>query len=164
LINNKLHPTSIMSGYKIACREACRYIQNNLCLKVSDLGRECLINCVKTSMSSKIIGSEQDFYAKMVVDAILNVKQGDKYPIKSVNIVKNHGGNSMDSQLYKGYVLKTLRACQQMPTSIENAKIACLDFNLNKFRMKMGVQVLVDDPKNLEKIRQRELDILKERI
>jgi chaperonin GroEL (HSP60 family) len=49
-----------------------------------------------------------------------------------------------------------------MPTSIENAKIACLDFNLNKFRMKMGVQVLVDDPKNLEKIRQRELDILKE--
>lgn len=51
-----------------------------------------------------------------------------------------------------------------MPCSIENAKIACLDFNLNKFRMKMGVQVLVDDPKNLEKIRQRELDILKERI
>ncbi len=70
----------------------------------------------------------------------------------------------MDSMLYKGYVLKTIRACQQMPTSIENAKIACLDFNLNKFRMKMGVQVLVDDPKNLEKIRQRELDILKERI
>lgn len=51
-----------------------------------------------------------------------------------------------------------------MPTTIENAKIACLDFNLNKFRMKVGVQVLVDDPKNLEKIRQRELDILKERI
>lgn len=51
-----------------------------------------------------------------------------------------------------------------MPTSVEGARIACLDFNLNKFRMKMGVQVLVDDPKNLEKIRQRELDILKERI
>ncbi len=26
LINQKLHPTSIMSGYKIACREACKYI------------------------------------------------------------------------------------------------------------------------------------------
>jgi T-complex protein 1 subunit alpha len=26
LIKNKLHPTSIMSGYKIACREACNYI------------------------------------------------------------------------------------------------------------------------------------------
>lgn len=104
-----MHPTSIMSGYKIACREACRYIQDNLCLKVNDLGRDCLINCVKTSMSSKIIGTEQDFYAKMVVDAILSVKQGEKYPIKSVNIVKNHGGNSMDSQLYKG--LASIRLC-----------------------------------------------------
>jgi T-complex protein 1 subunit alpha len=49
-----------------------------------------------------------------------------------------------------------------MPVSVENAKIACLDFNLNKFRMKMGVQVLVDDPKNLEKIRQRYLKIKRE--
>jgi T-complex protein 1 subunit alpha len=39
-----------------------------------------------------------------------------------------------------------------------------LDFNLNKFRLQMGIQVLVDDPKNLEKIRQNELDVLKERI
>lgn len=51
-----------------------------------------------------------------------------------------------------------------MPTKIENAKIACLDINLNKFRMAMGVQVLVDDPSNLEKIRRKEMDVLKERL
>jgi T-complex protein 1 subunit alpha len=70
LIKNKLHPTSIMSGYKIACREACKYITENLCMKVSDMSKDCLINCAKTSMSSKIIGSENDFYAKMIVEAI----------------------------------------------------------------------------------------------
>ena len=53
-------------------------------------------------MSSKIIGTENDFYSKMVVDAILNVKAGDKYPVKAINIVKNHGGNSLDSSVYKG--------------------------------------------------------------
>jgi T-complex protein 1 subunit alpha len=36
-----------------------------------------------------------------------------------------------------------------MPTLIKNAKIACLDFNLNKFRLQLGIQVLVDDPKNI---------------
>jgi T-complex protein 1 subunit alpha len=36
-----------------------------------------------------------------------------------------------------------------MPTEIKNAKIACLDFNLNKFRLQLGIQVLVDDPKNI---------------
>jgi T-complex protein 1 subunit alpha len=51
-----------------------------------------------------------------------------------------------------------------MPTRVEKAKIACLDFNLNKFKMMMGVQILVDDPKNLEKIRQKEMDVLKDRI
>ena len=50
-----------------------------------------------------------------------------------------------------------------MPKKIENCKIACVDFNLNKFRMQMGVQVLVQDPDNLDKIRQREMDICKER-
>lgn len=40
-----------------------------------------------------------------------------------------------------------------MVTRVEKAKIAFIDFNLNKFRMAMGIQVLVNDPKNLEKIR-----------
>ena len=50
-----------------------------------------------------------------------------------------------------------------MRTRVDKAKIACLDFNLNKFRLNMGIQVLVTDPKNLEKIRYKECEILKER-
>lgn len=47
-----------------------------------------------------------------------------------------------------------------MPIRVENAKIACLDINLSKFRLAMGISVLVSDPKNLEKIRQKEIEIL----
>ena len=47
---------------------------------------------------------------------------------------------------------------------VKPAKIACLDMNLQKARMHMGVQVLVTDPAELEKIRGREADIIKERI
>jgi T-complex protein 1 subunit alpha len=50
-----------------------------------------------------------------------------------------------------------------MRTRVDKAKIACIDFNLNKFKMQMGIQVLVTDPKNLEKIRFKECEILKER-
>lgn len=51
-----------------------------------------------------------------------------------------------------------------MPKKILNAKIACLDFSLQKTKMKMGVQVLINDPDKLESIRARELDITKEKI
>ena len=66
--------------------------------------------------------------------------------------------------LVDGYALNCTIAAQQMPRSIKNAKIACLDFSLQKAKMKMGVQVLVTDPKELDAIRDRESDITKERI
>jgi T-complex protein 1 subunit alpha len=34
-----------------------------------------------------------------------------------------------------------------------NAKIACLDFSLQKVKMKMGVQLLVSDVDQLDKMR-----------
>lgn len=42
-----------------------------------------------------------------------------------------------------------------MKKRITNAKIACLDINLMKARMQLGVQILVEDPGQLEQIRKR---------
>ena len=51
-----------------------------------------------------------------------------------------------------------------MPKRIVNAKIACLDFSLQKTKMKLGVQVVITDPEKLDQIRQRESNITKEQI
>ncbi|KAK6531538.1 T-complex protein 1 subunit alpha [Arthrobotrys megalospora] len=169
LVKNRIHPTTIISGYRLALREAVKYISEVMSTKVDNLGRESLTNIAKTSMSSKIIGSDSSFFSEMVVDAMLSVKsvnqkQEAKYPVKAVNILKAHGKSALESILVNGYALNCTVASQAMEKRIVNAKIACLDMNLQKTRMALGVHITIDDPEQLEAIRQREAGIVLEKI
>jgi len=51
-----------------------------------------------------------------------------------------------------------------MIKNVKNPKIACIDFNLNKYRMALGITVQCEDVTKLAEVRQREMDITKERI
>lgn len=169
LVKAKIHPTTIITGYRLACKEAVRFMQDNLSVKVDALGRDALVNAAKTSMSSKILANDDDLFAPMAVDAMLSVRsinpRGDiKYPVKAVNVLKAHGKSARESLFVQGYALNCTVASQAMKKRISNAKIACLDINLQKARMQLGIQILVEDPEQLEEIRKREAEITLERI
>jgi T-complex protein 1 subunit alpha len=169
LMKNRIHPTTIITGYRLALREAVKYMNEHISIKVEHLGRDSLLNIAKTSMSSKVIGSDSEFFANMVVDAMQAVKttnnRGEtKYPVKAVNILKAHGKGALESILVKGYALNCTVASQAMTTRVQDAKIAILDMNLQKERMKLGVQITVDDPQQLEQIRARESGMVIDRV
>uniref|UniRef100_A0A915EB52 T-complex protein 1 subunit alpha n=1 Tax=Ditylenchus dipsaci TaxID=166011 RepID=A0A915EB52_9BILA len=164
LVKQKIHPTNVINGYRLACKEAVRYMQDNLSFSVEELDKENIIMAAKTSMSSKLIGPESDFFAAMCVEAATLVKVVDGggkmlFPIKAVNILKAHGKSSKESRLINGYALNCTRASDAMPRKIMNPKIACLDFSLQKAKMHLGISVVVEDPAKLEAIRREEMDI-----
>uniref|UniRef100_A0A1I8F9G1 CCT-alpha n=1 Tax=Macrostomum lignano TaxID=282301 RepID=A0A1I8F9G1_9PLAT len=84
LMSLKIHPTTIISGYRLACRRGL--------ISVDDLARDNIVNAAKTSMSSKIIGCDAgELFAAMGRrrrdgSAGRRCKGGHRYPpIKAVN-------------------------------------------------------------------------------
>lgn len=81
----------------------------------------------RTSMSSKIIGQESDFFSSLAVNAALKVKTEKdgklKCPISNIHILKSHGQSLLDSVLVEGFALNCTRAAQGMPSLVKNAKV-----------------------------------------
>jgi T-complex protein 1 subunit alpha len=170
LVKNQIHPTTIMSGYRIAMKESIKWIQKEMAVQVDALDQDVLHQVAKTSLSSKFVGAESQLFSQIIVDAMkaVKVKGQDgkmKYPVGQVNVLKSHGQSASESMLVpSGYAMQLGRTSQEMPTSVTPAKIALIDFDLKKHRMGQGVNIVIDDPEELEKVRQKEMDITKEKI
>ncbi|EPY27737.1 T-complex protein 1 subunit alpha [Angomonas deanei] len=169
LVMQGLHATSIIAGYKLAMREALKRLDDTLSVKVAALDNTVLTNVARTSMSSKVLNNNADLFSKIVVDAIQSVKTvndfGDVvYPRKAVSVLLQHGRSLNESRLIQGFAMNLSRAAQGMPSSVKGAKIALVDFDLRAVKMKLGMNITITDPSKAEAIRQRELDITKERI
>jgi len=96
-------------------------VRETLSTDTDTLGKELLVNCAKTSMSSKIVGSDSDFFAKIAVEATLSVKvtKNDgrvSYPISAINVLKAHGKSAKESRVINGYAITTGRASQVRTT------------------------------------------------
>ncbi|KAJ2849235.1 chaperonin-containing T-complex alpha subunit Cct1, partial [Coemansia brasiliensis] len=169
LIKSHIHPATVIAGYRLACKEANRFIADQMAQKVDRLGKDALVNVAMTTISSKILGTYGTFFAEMAVDALKAVRMQDargkpRYPVKSVNILKVKGASARESNYFTGYALYRPFTGAAMKRSVANPKIAVVDFDITKTRMKLGVQIVIDDPENLEAIRKREADISAERV
>ena len=52
LIKNKVHPTTVISGYRLALKEAIKHIKEDLIIKIDPKDTELLRHVAETSLSS----------------------------------------------------------------------------------------------------------------
>jgi len=169
ITKQKIHPTSIISGYKLAAREALKFINAHMCMSVSNLDDKDLISVARTTLSSKLLGADSVLFGKICVDAlrmVATVKEGiNVYPVSAVGVIKVHGQSVKESSLLEGYALERVgRSAQGMPMKVENAQIALIDFGLKQHRAQMGVSIEITDAKELERVREMERDMCKQKI
>ena len=156
LINLKVHPQTIIEGYREASRVAFDALEKsaNDNSKNSELFRRDLINIAKTTLSSKVLSQDKDYFAELAVDAVLRLKGSTN--LDNIQIIKKRGGNLMDSYLDEGFILDKKIGVNQ-PKRVENANILIANTPMDTDKIKIfGAKVKVDATGKLAELERAE--------
>merc|ERR1712019_70238 len=164
LVAQKLHPQTIVAGYRKANVVALASLDEVAVDNGADQEKfkEDLMNIARTTLSSKLLTQHQDFFAKMSVDAVLRLQgSGD---LNNIQIIKKLGGALVDSYLDEGFILEKAIGVNQ-PKIIENAKILLANTAMDTDKIKIfGSKVRVDQVTKVADIEKAEKDKMKGKV
>jgi len=102
LINQKIHPQTIVEGYRIASAAALQALEKAAVDNKGDPQsfRQDLFNIARTTLSSKVLSQDKEYFANLAVDAVLRLK--GSIDLEHIQIIKKVGGKLTDSYLDEG--------------------------------------------------------------
>jgi T-complex protein 1 subunit beta len=164
LVNKKIHPQAIISGYRLA-RDKAREVLLKEAInneKDKDIFYKDLINIAKTTLSSKLVTHEKDMFSKMVVDAVLRL--GENPSLDLIKVIKKPGGTLNESFLEEGFILEK-NISVASPKEKINPKILIANTPMDYDKIKIyGSRVNVDSVEKFAEIEQAEKEKMKQKV
>lgn len=164
LVDRKMHPQTIIEGYRIASKVALKALEAAAVDHSSDkaLFRKDLISIARTTLSSKVLSQDRDHFAKLACDAVLRLKGSTD--LSHIQIIKKAGGKLNDSYLDEGFILDKSIGVNQ-PKRLENAKILVANTAMDTDKIKIfGARVKVDATSKLGELERAEKDKMKAKV
>jgi thermosome len=167
LLDQNIHPTVIVSGYRKAANTAIKTL-NKMGIAVDLKDRETLKKVATTSMASKAVGAAKEHLAEIAIDAVKQIteRRGDKNvaDIDQVQIIKKEGKSLFDTQLVRGMIIDKEVVHPGMPKRVRNAKIALLDCPLEIEKTEFNAEIRIRDPTQMKAFLDQENRMLKEMV
>jgi thermosome len=167
LLDQNIHPTIMVSGYRKAVQNAMETI-NKIAIPVDIEDRETLKKVAVTSMASKAVGPAKEHLAEIAIDAVKQIaeKRGDRRlaDIDNIQIIKKTGKSLLESQLIKGLIIDKEAVHPGMPKKLENAKIVLLDCPLEIEKTEISAEIRIRDPNQMKAFLDQETKMLKEMV
>jgi len=164
LVSMKIHPQTIIAGWRIALNAAKTALENaaiDLNNNEAEL-RAQLLNIAKTTLSSKILSQHKEFFANLAVDAILRLKGSGN--LDAIQIIKKSGGTLSDSFLDEGFLLDKKPGVNQ-PKRIENARILIANTPMDTDKIKVfGSKVRADSIAKVAELELAEKEKMKDKV
>ncbi|RQW77873.1 MAG: thermosome subunit [Methanothrix sp.] len=163
LLDQNVHPTVIVSGYKQAQARAQKVLEE-MAIDVSG-DQKTLLKIAQTAMRGKGIEIAMDKLAQISVDAALAVSGSPGKGIDDyVKIVQIPGGKIEDSVINYGIVVEKERTSSEMPKMVKDAKILLLEGTLELKKLETDAKITITEAKNLASFKEGEEKIIKAQV
>ena len=167
LLEQNIHPTLIVEGYRKAAQKALEVL-DKISQTVDLDDKETLKKVAKTAMGSKAVGIAKEHFADIAVNAIEQIaeKQGEKWvvDIDNVQIVKKEGESLQDTRLVNGIILDKEIVHSNMPKSVKEAQIVLVDVALEVKKTEVSAQIRINDPSQIAGFLDKETSMLKNMV
>lgn len=167
LIEQKIHPSTVISGYKKAIDIALEELKK-LAKPVKLEDRATLKKIVMTALGSKSLGFATDHIADLAIDAVLKVveeRDGKLVADKdSIQIIKKMGKSLLESQLIHGVIVDKEVVHPAMPKRVQKAKIALINAPFEIEKTEFSAEIRIRDPLKIKEFLDEETRILKEMV
>ncbi|MFH1056313.1 MAG: thermosome subunit beta [Candidatus Micrarchaeota archaeon] len=169
MLDQDIHASTIISGYKNAASKSIEYLYE-IAEQVGLKDTSTLEKIASVSMGSKTVssGEAQAFLAKMVVKAVTQVaehKDGKVSVDKDyIKLEKKHGGNVFETALINGVLIDKEVVHPGMPKKLENAKIALLDAALEIEKTETDARINITSPEQMTAFLEQEEKMLKQMV
>lgn len=123
--------------------------------------RELLKKCASTSMCSKLIAYNKDFFSDMVVDAVMCLDS--LLPLNMIGIKKITGGSVTESRLVKGVAFKktfSYAGFEMQPKTYIKPKVLSLNIELELKAERDNAECRIDNVEEYQRIVDAEWSIL----
>ncbi|KAJ8581016.1 hypothetical protein M405DRAFT_938496 [Rhizopogon salebrosus TDB-379] len=164
LIAMKIHPQTIVEGYRVASIAALAALEKAAVDHASDAAqfRQDLFNIARTTLSSKVLSQDKEYFANLAVDAVLRLKGSTD--LEHIQVIKKVGGKLTDSYLDEGFILDKTIAVNS-PKRMENAKILIANTSMDTDKIKIfGARVKVDSTGKLAELERAEREKMKAKV
>lgn len=129
LIDNGVHPTVIVKGYRLAAEKAIEILED-LAVSVGEGEKEMLLKVAKTSITGKASEKYNTLIAKLCVDAVLAIHERGKADLKRVILTKDIGRTIDETEFVEGIVIDKVALEKEFPLKIQNPNIALIDVSM----------------------------------
>lgn len=167
LLDQDIHATGIVSGYRLAAEKTIEILEK-ISVPIAAEDERALRDVAMTAMAGRTAEAEGEKLADMAIRAVRRIVEKTdgkmRADIDYATVQKQEGGGLGDSELVEGVIIDKEVVHPGMPKRVKDAKIALLSCELETKKTETDAQIQITDPEQMKAFLDEEERMLKQKV